>query len=237
MHRKLIEGQRLSGSSLRQAGTLKYRLSIDRSTDKDARTAAFGHEEEPARPRREQVGPRVSRPETELSQSGAEYQGEGGQNRAGESAAVPAKTVVIQTVRRRRKSGHGYGKRGTEIRLKGHFEYVCNERCFDDTTLGELKGIQFPGAFSKKSIGSLWNACRAACIFTSTDIDMRSKIKFSKDGAMCLDEEALQKVLRLAHDKYLDWIEFVRMTEGNRKHEKIDAFSFELTYNAEERAG
>ncbi|VDO52015.1 unnamed protein product [Heligmosomoides polygyrus] len=59
---------------------------------------------------------------------------------------------------------------------------------------------------------------------------------------MCLDEEALQKVLRLAYDKYLDWIEFVCMTEGNRKHEKIDAFSFELTYKlkkelAEEQKG
>lgn len=128
-----------------------------------------------------------------------------------------------------------HGSRGAEIRSKrekGHLEYVCNEGCFEDTTLGELRGIQFPGAFSKKSIGSLWNAWRAASIFIRTDIDMTSKIKFWKDGAVCLDEEALQKVLRLAYDKCLDWTEFVCMTEGIKKHEKIDAFSFELTYDA-----
>ncbi|VDP04790.1 unnamed protein product [Heligmosomoides polygyrus] len=65
-------------------------------------------------------------------------------------------------------------------------------------TLGGLGGIRFPGAFFKKYTGPLWNAWRATSIFIRTDIDMTSKINFWKDGAVCLDKEALQKVLRLA---------------------------------------
>ncbi|VDL80562.1 unnamed protein product [Nippostrongylus brasiliensis] len=92
--------------------------------------------------------------------------------------------------------------------------------------------MPFPGAFAKMPIGSLWNAWRAASIFVRTDVDMTSKIKFWRGGAVCLDEEALQKVLRLAYEKCLDWTEFVCVTEGIRKHEKIDAYGFERTYDA-----
>ncbi|EYC34973.1 hypothetical protein Y032_1220g3764 [Ancylostoma ceylanicum] len=125
--------------------------------------------------------------------------------------------------------------RGATIRTKadkGHLLYVCKDDCFNETRLGDLKGIQFPGAVAKQPIGSMWNAWRAASIFVRTDIDMASKIKFWKDGAMCLDEEALGKVLRVAYDRCLDWTEFICVTEGIKKHEKIDAYGFEKTYDS-----
>uniref|UniRef100_A0A7I4Z3W9 Integrase catalytic domain-containing protein n=1 Tax=Haemonchus contortus TaxID=6289 RepID=A0A7I4Z3W9_HAECO len=125
--------------------------------------------------------------------------------------------------------------RGAEIRAKsdkGHLEYTCEEGCLNDVKLGELAGIQFPGAFSQKPMGSLWNAWRAASIFIRMDLDMASKIKFWKDGAVCLDEEALQIVLRVAYSKCLDWTEFICMTDGIRKHEKIESFGFEKTYDS-----
>ncbi|KIH67319.1 hypothetical protein ANCDUO_02348 [Ancylostoma duodenale] len=61
---------------------------------------------------------------------------------------------------------------------------------------------------------------------------MASKIKFWKDGAVCLDEEALGKVLRVAYDRCLDWTEFICVTEGVKKHEKIEAYGFEKTYDS-----
>nr|CDJ90476.1 unnamed protein product [Haemonchus contortus] len=120
--------------------------------------------------------------------------------------------------------------KSAEIRAKsdkGHLEYTCGEGCLIDVKLGELAGIQFPGAFSQKPMGSLRNAWRAASIFIRMDLDMASKIKFRKDGAVCLDEEALQIVLRVAYSKCLDWTEFICMTDGIRKHEKIESFGFE----------
>ncbi|EYC27464.1 hypothetical protein Y032_0009g745 [Ancylostoma ceylanicum] len=134
--------------------------------------------------------------------------------------------------------GHGATggtHRGATIRTKadkGHLLYVCKDDCFNETRLGDLKGIQFPGAVAKQPIGSMWNAWRAASIFVRTDIDTASKIKFWKDGAMCLDEEALGKVLRVAYDRCLDWTEFICVTEGIKKHEKIDAYGFEKTYDS-----
>lgn len=128
-----------------------------------------------------------------------------------------------------------HGKRGADIRSKkekGHLEFVCRDGCLKETKLGELKGIQLPGAFSGRPFGTLWNAWRAASIFIRTDIDTASKIKFWKDGAVCLDEEALKKVLRLAYEKCLEWTEFICVTEEIKKHEKIDDFGFEATYDA-----
>nr|CDJ87441.1 unnamed protein product [Haemonchus contortus] len=81
-------------------------------------------------------------------------------------------------------------------------------------------------------MGSLWNVWRAASIFISLDLDMASKIKFRRDGAVCLDEEALQIVLRVAYSKCLDWTEFICMMDGNGKHEKIESFRFEKTYDS-----
>lgn len=70
--------------------------------------------------------------------------------------------TVTNRGKRGRKSGAKVKRinfsdfRGAEIRSKrekGHFEYVCKEWCFEDTTSEKLRGIQFPGAFSNKSIG------------------------------------------------------------------------------------
>uniref|UniRef100_A0A7I4Z2S9 ALOG domain-containing protein n=1 Tax=Haemonchus contortus TaxID=6289 RepID=A0A7I4Z2S9_HAECO len=49
---------------------------------------------------------------------------------------------------------------------------VCNEGCLKDVKLEELKGIQLPGALSKKPLGTLWNAWQIASIFIRTDIEM-----------------------------------------------------------------
>uniref|UniRef100_A0A7I4Z234 RNA-directed DNA polymerase n=1 Tax=Haemonchus contortus TaxID=6289 RepID=A0A7I4Z234_HAECO len=125
--------------------------------------------------------------------------------------------------------------RGADIRSsqeKGHLEFVCKEGCLKDEKLEELKGIQLPGALSKRPLGTLWNAWRIASIFIRTDIEMAAKIKFWKGGTNCLDEEALQKVIRLAYDKCMDWTEFVRVTEGIKQHEKIEDYGFEKTYDA-----
>ncbi|VDO19963.1 unnamed protein product [Heligmosomoides polygyrus] len=51
-------------------------------------------------------------------------------------------------------------RRGTEIRSKkekGHLEFVNRDEWFKETKLGELKGIQLPGAFSGGPFGTLWN--------------------------------------------------------------------------------
>ncbi|CAJ0595291.1 unnamed protein product [Cylicocyclus nassatus] len=61
---------------------------------------------------------------------------------------------------------------------------------------------------------------------------MSEKIQFWKDGALLLEEDALQKLLKIAYDKCFDWTEFVCTTSGIRKHEKIDDFGFETTYDA-----
>nr|CDJ85151.1 unnamed protein product [Haemonchus contortus] len=79
-------------------------------------------------------------------------------------------------------------------------------------------------------MGLLYIACRAASIFIRMDMD--TKIKFWKGGAVRLDKEALQIVLRVAHSKCLDWTEFICMTDGIRKHEKIESFGSEETYDS-----
>ncbi|VDP07470.1 unnamed protein product [Heligmosomoides polygyrus] len=116
---------------------------------------------------------------------------------------------------------------------KGHLNYECKDGCLKTTTtLGELVGIQFPGALANRPIGTLWEAWRAASVFVRGDIDVASKIKFWKEGAVCLDEEALVSVLRIAYDKCVDWTEFVCATDGIKKHERIDGYGFETTYDS-----
>ncbi|VDP51838.1 unnamed protein product, partial [Heligmosomoides polygyrus] len=114
---------------------------------------------------------------------------------------------------------------------KGHLEYQCKEDCMAYACFGDLEGIHFPGAFSKEPIGSLWRAWNAASIFMRSDMNTAQKIKAWKEGLVCLDGEALRKVLRLAYQKCMDWTEFVMITDGIRRHEKIDDYRFEETYD------
>ncbi|VDO97997.1 unnamed protein product [Heligmosomoides polygyrus] len=115
---------------------------------------------------------------------------------------------------------------------KGHLNYKYKDGCLKTTMLGELVGIQFPAALANRPIGTLWEAWRAASVFVRGDIDAASKIKFWKEGAVCLDEEALVSVLRLADDKCVDWTEFVCVTDGIKKHERTDDYGFETTYDS-----
>ncbi|XGW04280.1 hypothetical protein V3C99_015438, partial [Haemonchus contortus] len=43
--------------------------------------------------------------------------------------------------------------------------------------------------------------------------------------------EALQRVLRLAYDRCEDWTEFLYVTDGISKHERIDDYCFDRTYD------
>ncbi|WKX89505.1 hypothetical protein Q1695_008845 [Nippostrongylus brasiliensis] len=53
-----------------------------------------------------------------------------------------------------------------------------------------------------------------------------------KDGAVCLDEEAVRKVLRLAYDRCLDRTKFICVIEEIRSHERIEDFGFDTTYDS-----
>ncbi|VDP21213.1 unnamed protein product [Heligmosomoides polygyrus] len=114
---------------------------------------------------------------------------------------------------------------------KGHLEYICKDGCLKDVKLGNIEGIPFPGAVANSPFANEWQAWRAASAFVRTDIDVASKIKFWKDGAVCLDQDALEAVLRVAYEKCVDWTEFLCATDKIRKHEKIDSFGFEEIYN------
>lgn len=118
-----------------------------------------------------------------------------------------------------------FRSRGADLRSrieKGHLEYTCQDGCLKEATLGDIEGIQLPGTLAKKPLGTLWNAWRAASIFIRTDIDTAMKIKFWKDGAVCLDEEALQRVLRMAYERCLDWTEFICFTQEDREEARED---------------
>ncbi|VDK52496.1 unnamed protein product, partial [Cylicostephanus goldi] len=115
---------------------------------------------------------------------------------------------------------------------KGHLQFTCKDGCLNKIRLGQLKGIFFPGALANQPLGTIWDAWRAASIFIRTDIDMSEKIQFWRDGAVLLEEEALQKLLKVAYENCFEWTEFVCMTSGIRKHEKINDFGFETIYDA-----
>ncbi|VDL81348.1 unnamed protein product [Nippostrongylus brasiliensis] len=82
------------------------------------------------------------------------------------------------------------------------------------------------------SIGWMWQAWKAAVTFVRTDVDVTTAVKFWKDGAACLEEETLQNVLRLAYDKCLDWTEFICVTEGKKKQQKIESYGLEKSYDS-----
>uniref|UniRef100_A0A7I4XXW5 MYND-type domain-containing protein n=1 Tax=Haemonchus contortus TaxID=6289 RepID=A0A7I4XXW5_HAECO len=114
---------------------------------------------------------------------------------------------------------------------KGHLQYECKDGCLKEACFGDLKDIMFPGAFAKEPLGSLWRAWVAASIFIRNDMNTAEKIKAWKKGVICLDAEALQRVLRLAYDRCKDWTEFLYVTDGISKHERIDDYCFDRTYD------
>ncbi|CAJ0606662.1 unnamed protein product [Cylicocyclus nassatus] len=59
-----------------------------------------------------------------------------------------------------------------------------------------------------------------------------SKIKFWKDGAVCMDPDGLRKLLRVAYKRCIDWTEFICENEGIRRHERIDNYEFDRIYDA-----
>ncbi|XGW34012.1 hypothetical protein V3C99_018064 [Haemonchus contortus] len=109
--------------------------------------------------------------------------------------------------------------------------YECKDGCLKETCFGDLKDIVFPGAFAKEPLGSLWRAWVAASILIRNDMNAAEKIKAWKKGVICLDAEALQRVLRLAYDRCKDWTEFLYVTDGISKHDRIDDYCFDRTYD------
>ncbi|KIH44340.1 hypothetical protein ANCDUO_25635, partial [Ancylostoma duodenale] len=73
--------------------------------------------------------------------------------------------------------------------------------CLLSAQLNEIPGVNFPGAFAHETVGTVWKAWIATSIFGRTDIDVSEKIKLFREGAICLNARALEKVLRFAFDK------------------------------------
>ncbi|EYB96270.1 hypothetical protein Y032_0152g2897 [Ancylostoma ceylanicum] len=101
-----------------------------------------------------------------------------------------------------------------------------------DAKLADIKDVCFPGAFAKEPIGTVWKGWVASSIFSRSDLDTTTKIRFYRQGAICLDEGALKPVLRLAYERCASWTQFVCENEGINEHEKVEKFVVEKMYDA-----
>ncbi|KAK5975709.1 hypothetical protein GCK32_009172, partial [Trichostrongylus colubriformis] len=110
----------------------------------------------------------------------------------------------------------------TSAAEKGHLQYQCLDDCFANTTLGDIEGLNLPGAYGKRPFGDVWTAWKAASIFIRKELTVPQKIRLFKDRAVSLDVEALTRVLKLAYSVCTDWTEFLCTTSTISKHEAID---------------
>ncbi|KHJ81910.1 hypothetical protein OESDEN_18401, partial [Oesophagostomum dentatum] len=60
-----------------------------------------------------------------------------------------------------------------------------------------------------------------------SDLNMAAKIRFYRQGAICLDEKALKPILKLGYEKCTAWTKFLCTTERIKEHEKIGKFVVE----------
>ncbi|KHJ98166.1 hypothetical protein OESDEN_01855 [Oesophagostomum dentatum] len=112
----------------------------------------------------------------------------------------------------------------------GHLRFQCLDSCLMNVKLSEIKEVCFPGAFSSEPVGTIWKAWVASSIFSRSDLDLATKIRYYRQGAICLDEAALKPILKLAYEKCTAWTEFVCTTEKIKEHEKIEKFAVESMY-------
>ncbi|VDO91350.1 unnamed protein product [Heligmosomoides polygyrus] len=85
---------------------------------------------------------------------------------------------------------------------KGHLQFECLDECFRNATLGDVRGISLPGAFSRKPFGDIWSAWRTMSIFIRTDLTVAENIQLYEEGVVTLDAEALRNILRMAYEFY-----------------------------------
>ncbi|KHJ90969.1 hypothetical protein OESDEN_09173 [Oesophagostomum dentatum] len=87
---------------------------------------------------------------------------------------------------------------------KGQLLLKCDDGCFEDVKLKDIKGCNFPEAVGREPVTTLWSAWLAASIFMRTDLDLEEMTKFHREEAVCFDSEALRAVLKMAYNKCVD---------------------------------
>ncbi|XGW07223.1 hypothetical protein V3C99_017056 [Haemonchus contortus] len=105
---------------------------------------------------------------------------------------------------------------------KGHLQFQCVDDCFAKTTLSDIQGIQFPGAYGRQPFGDPWTAWKTASIFIRKELTTMQKVELVRNRAVSLDTEALRKVLTVAYSVCTEWTEFICTTRSIAKHESID---------------
>ncbi|KHJ79738.1 hypothetical protein OESDEN_20606, partial [Oesophagostomum dentatum] len=113
----------------------------------------------------------------------------------------------------------------------GHLRFQCLDQCLMEARLADIPDVAFPGAFAKEPVGTVWKAWIATSIFSRHDIDLPTKIKLFRRGAVCLDEAALKPVLKLAYNRCTAWTEFICSTESIASHKEIEGFFVHAMYD------
>ncbi|KAL6727072.1 hypothetical protein Aduo_008986 [Ancylostoma duodenale] len=119
----------------------------------------------------------------------------------------------------------------TEVAQPGYLPHECLVRCLLRSQLNEIEGISFPGAFGRETVGTVWKAWVACSIFGRTDVDLGGKIKLYREGAICIEAKALEKVLKFAFDKCTTWTEFICSRSGVRKHTPVESYEVTRMYD------
>ncbi|VDO92849.1 unnamed protein product [Heligmosomoides polygyrus] len=113
---------------------------------------------------------------------------------------------------------------------RGHLQFECIDDCFADTTLGDIQGVDFPGALAKNPFSNVWSAWKIASIFIRNNIDVATKMKLYREQKMMLDVDALVRVLMVAYNTCEEWTDFICSATGITRHAPIDTHAFDRPY-------
>ncbi|KHJ94799.1 hypothetical protein OESDEN_05268 [Oesophagostomum dentatum] len=145
------------------------------------------------------------------------------------------KTVIVQGIleihervrehnNRMRQIMKNAGTSLTSETQPGHLRFQCLDQCLMESRLADIPDVAFPGAFAKEPVGTVWKAWIATRIFSRHDIDLPTKIRLFRRGAVCLDEVALKPVLKLAYNRCTAWTEFICSRESIASHKEVEGF-------------